>query len=286
MKKALLIALVCLLAAAGPVLAVPPANVNFISERGVPFSLVLDGRPLTRGVAREVRVDRLVPGLHWADFTIPTAYGGAVRFRSRVWLEPGLETNYVLIARPGRAPVLQHAGAVALCGPARGGYGPGGNGYYGGGRGSYNAPNPYRGGGSSGNGGYNNSGQYPGGGYNNGGPYGNEPGGAGYYPGSTVSSYRIMAPQDVDALLRAVQQRPFEATKLSTAKEALSQSSIRAEDLQRLLRTLDFEASRVELAKYAHSHVSDPENFYRVYEAFEFEASVQEVQRAVGEEQP
>jgi hypothetical protein len=37
----------------------------------------------------------------------------------------------------------------------------------------------------------------------------------------------------------------------------------------------------VELAKYAHSHLTDPQNFYRVYEAFEYEASVQEVQQAV-----
>ena len=92
MKKALLLGLMGWLLAAAPVLAHPPvpANVNFTSERGVPFGLVLDGRPLTRGVARQVHVDQLQPGAHWADFTLPTPYGGAVRFRSRVWLEPGL----------------------------------------------------------------------------------------------------------------------------------------------------------------------------------------------------
>ena len=55
MKKALLLALAGLFAAIVPALAypVPPANVNFASERGgVPFGLVLDGQPLTRGVAR------------------------------------------------------------------------------------------------------------------------------------------------------------------------------------------------------------------------------------------
>ena len=290
MKKALLLALAGLLAAAAPALAYPPApaNVNFASERGVPFGLVLDGRPLTRGVARQVHVDRLVPGVHWADFTVPTPYGGAVRYRSRVWLEPGLETSFVLIARPGRPLGLRQVGAVVLCGP---GYGNGyhdddnGPGYD---QGSYhdsyddgygsNAPHSpapgsgYNGAGYNGNGAYN-----PSSGYGNG-----PAGGAGYYPGSATSSYRLLAPPDVDALVQAVERRPLEASKLSVAKEALSQRSIEAEDLKRLLRSLDLEASRVDLAKFAYVHVADRQNFDRVYEAFDFDASAREVQQAVG----
>ncbi|WP_426058430.1 DUF4476 domain-containing protein [Hymenobacter sp. B1770] len=282
MKKALLLALVGLFATVAPALAYlpPPANVNFSSERGAPFGLVLDGRPLTRGMARQVRVDQLVPGLHWADFTVPTAYGGAVRFRSRVWLEPGLETSFVLIARPGRPLGLRQVAAVPLYGPNRGRA----NDYYDNGygrQGNYNSPLPYGQNGNAphygGNNGYGNS--------NNGPGYGNTPNGGGYYPGSAASSYRIMAPQDVDALIQAVQQRPFEASKLSIAKEALAQSSLQTDDLKRLLRTMEFEASRIELAKYAHSHLTDPQNFYRIYEAFEYDASVQEVQQAVRADQ-
>lgn len=281
MKKALLLALAVLLSAVAPALAALPANVNFSGERGLAFGLVLDGRPLTRGVAREVHVDRLVPGLHWADVTIPGPRGRAQRFRSRVWLEAGLETSFMVVARPGYAPQLRQIGAVALYGPIRG---PRGNGYQGnsypsGGAGYNNGGYSNNGGGQYGNAGGNGS--YDGGQYGNDGGSGNN-GGAGYYSGSTVSSYRAMAPQDVDALVQAVKQRPFEATKLSMAKEALSQSSISADELKRLLRSLDFEASRVELAKYAHSHVADPQNFYRVYESFDFDASVQEVQQAVG----
>ena len=290
MKKALFLALAGSLLAALPALAYAPANVNFSSERGVPFSLVLDGRPLTRGVARQVHVDQLVPGQHWADFTIP-AGRGAVHFRSLVWLEPGLETDFVLVARPGRPPVLRQAGAVALvvpgC-PAPGYYGPGHqhdrhNGRYDD-RDDYDYRNPGYGapGGYNGPAGYPNG---PGSGSNPGYGPGSSPGGpgAGYYPGSAVSSYRQLAPADVDALVQAVQQRPFEASRLSIAKEALRESSLQAADLKRLLRSFDFETSRVELAKYAYAHVADRQNFYRVYEAFDFESSVQEVQQAVAQ---
>ena len=339
MNKSLLFALAGLLLAAAPALAHPPAaaNVNFTSERGVPFGLMLDGQPLTRGVARQVHVAQVRPGEHWADFTVPMAYGGAVRFRSRVWLRPGLETSFVLLARPGRPLDLREVSEVDLCGPA--GY-PGGYGY-GAGNGHYNAPQPYNsptpyGQGSYGASGYpsggandddpddnatdypngsngntpnggNNGGygNYPGNGSNSNGTYPNSAGNNGYpsnggnahgypgnggnngypggiYPGAAPSGYRLMAAPEVSGLVQAMQQRPFEASKLSTAKEVLGHSRIQADDLKRVLRGLGFEDSRVELAKFAYAHVADPQNFYRVYEAFDFDSSVQEVQAAVG----
>ena len=291
MKKALFFALLGLFSAVAPALAHPPlpANVNFTSERGVPFDLVLDGRLLTRGGARQVHVDRLAPGQHWADFTLPIGYGRVARFRSPVWLRPGLETTFVLIARPGRPFDLWEAGAVAVCGPDRGnGYGYGG---------AYNSPAPYgQGQGQGGN--YppaypsngNNSNYNPNGDGDDdsdaptgtGTGTGNPPNGGGYYPGSATSSYRTLAPQDVDALLQDVQQHPFDSSKLSVAKDGLRQTSLPAEDLRRLLRSMATESSRVELAKFAYPHVADQQNFYRVYEAFQFDSSVDEVQRAVG----
>ena len=319
MKKSLPLALVGLFMAVLPALAYPPApaNVNFSSERGVPFGLVLDGRPLTRGMARQVHVDQLIPGLHWADFSVPTAYGGAVRFRSRVWLEPGLETTFVLVTRPGRPLYLQQVNAVALYGGGRG-YG---NGYTNGYGGRYNSPapypapapgsygnDPYNGGNQNGgyddgynnspNGGYNSAPNLNnGGGYNstpNNGPYGNNSntpnggyngnGNGSYYPGSAVSSYRTLGPQDVNGLVQAMKQSITEVSKLNAAKDGLKDRSIQADDLDRLLRSLSSEACRIDLAKFAYSHVSDPNNFNRVYDAFETEAGARAVEDAVNAE--
>ncbi|MDO7848656.1 DUF4476 domain-containing protein [Hymenobacter sp. M29] len=331
MKKALLFAIASLFSAVAPALAYPPpaANVNFVSERGVPFDLVLDGRLVTRGGARQVHVDQLMPGQHWADFTVPAGYGRVVRFRSQLFLQPGLETSYVLIARPGRPLGLQQVGAVAMYGPGRGGngYGPG----YGG---AYNSPQPYGQGGygnaapaypnspndnypnngypnanpnggyntpggnapyGGGNGGYGNNPNGPAnggygnqpnnGGYGNGG-YGNQPNNnGGAYPGTVTSSYRALAPTDVNALVQTMQQRITEVSKMNAAKDGLNQRALRADDLSRLLRGLTSEACRIDLAKFAYSHVSDPENFDRVYDVFETEAGAQAVEQAVREEQ-
>ena len=337
MKKALLLGLMGWLLAAAPAFAYPPvpATVNFASERGVPFGLVLDGRPLTRGMARQVHAGPLQPGQHWADFTVPTAYGGAVRFRSRVWLQPGLETTFVLVTRPGRPLYLQQVQAVALYAP---GYGVGPS-YYNNGGGRYNSPAPYGPGGS-----YGTPGSYPApspqGGYDydeaddtdgygtapapngsygtppNSGPYGNNlnqpyggpnpsspgygtpnapnggygtnpnyPNGGDYNnaPSSTpaASNYRRLTAQDVDALLRTVQSRIADASKLSAAKDGLAERSLRTDDLVRLLRTTSSEACRIDLATFAYSHVSDPENFYRVYDVFTSESAARTVAASV-----
>lgn len=287
----------------------PPATANFTSERGQAFALLLDGQPLTRPVARQVHVDRLAPGQHWADFSVPVRYGPPMRFRTSVWLEPGLETSYVLVLRPGFGPQLRQVGAVPLYGPIYngGGYPPpapgapigsGPGGYYG------NTPNypnnaPY---------GANPAPSYPGG-YNAppaptspAGGYGsptpapgaNYPGGygpgatptpnpGGYNPNAPAGGYLYPLPSaDVQNLAQTLRSRSFDDERLSIVKQALAQGVVRADELAELIGTLAFDRSRIELAKYGYGHLSDPQNFYRVYDALRYTSSIREVQQALG----
>jgi hypothetical protein len=295
----------------------PPATANFVSERGQAFSLVLDGRLLTRPLARQVHVGQLLPGQHWADFSLPTTYGPPMRFRTAVWLQPGVETSFVVVVRSGYGPQLRQVSAVALYGPA---YGPGG---YGGG---YPAPRPggpygsgpggaYNGGGYGANGGYYGGGNaYPGspsnapygspnGGYNNApaypgsyGPGGAAPGNpAGGYPsGPANGSYNQGAPgvgnqnatplqpADVQGLTQDLRSRTSDEERVDLAKQALDQATVRADELAQLINTLDADEARIDLTEYGYEHVSDPSNFYRVYGALRSPANVREVQQALG----
>ncbi|MBC6608324.1 DUF4476 domain-containing protein [Hymenobacter sp. BT188] len=251
MKKALLLS-ISLLVLLSAQLRAAPVIVNFASERGVPFHLVFDGQPLTRGGVRQVSIDRLAPGFHWAEFRIPTPYGRAVNYRTRVFLDPGLETSYVLIARNGFAPALRKVAAV----PLGLGRGPGRRAYpddviYDDDRREPNAPvDPY-------------------------GAYHNGPGTA--YPGA----YQVMTPQDVDALAQALANRSFDSDKLLVARQALSETGIRADDLRHLLTQFDFDKDKLELAKYAYPAVADRQNFYRVYDVFRFSSSARELEAFV-----
>lgn len=294
-----------------PAFAAPPANLTIIAERGQPFSLVLDGRLLTRPVARQVRVDLLTPGRHWAEFSMPMAYGPPLRFHTMVWLQPGLETDYVLVMRP-YGPQLRQVGMLPLgdYGDAAGYYGQGGAPYG-------NAPTGYCGNNQQpapNQNGYDNDPSYdphnaPGNGpagyhqpaltYPGGYPiptptypggYGNAPSGyptpgngGGYYPGSsTTTNLRSLEQSDVNDLAQDLRQRPAEAERLRTATEALAQSSLRADELTELLHSFTHDESRIELARFGYAHLSDPQNFSRVYSALQFKSSVRALQQAVG----
>lgn len=265
MKKALLFCLSLLLLMAAHLQAAP-ANMNITSERGVPFNLRFDGRALTRGGARQVHLNRIAPGVHWAEFLIPVGYGRSISYRTRVFLDPGLETSFVLLTRPGRSPELRKVAAV----PVRGGYGSGGygNGGYGNTQGhdddeEEDEDEPYYG--------------------NNQPPVGSPNGGG--YPGSSVSYNRVMSPAEAESLVAAVHRQSFDKDKLPMARLALSETGLRAEDLTRLMKELSFEDSKMELAKYGSSRVVDRQNLYRLNEGFTFSHSASELQEYLQQQQ-
>jgi hypothetical protein len=236
---------------------------------------------------------------------VPTRYGPPLRFRTAVWLRPGLETNYVLVLRPGYGPQLRQLGAVPLGRPV---YGPQGTypGSYSQGYPAPQDPAPYN---APGN--YDEDDEYgppTGPGYDNA-PYGNDPrnGGSygssgapgypggygpspapgapngGYYPGSTTGSYlRSLAPAEVTDLTQALRSRSFDDARLPIVKQALAQRAVRADELAQLISTLSFDKSRIELAEYGYAHLSDPQNFYRVYDVLRYPSSIREVQQALG----
>jgi len=291
MKKTLILCFGALLLLSFRVVAAP-ANVNFASERGLPFQLVFDGRPLLRtSGASRVHIDRLTPGFHWAEFRIPTAFGGAVNYRTRLYLDPGLETSFLLLARSGYPPVLRKVAAVPIrtggfyppTGPSypSGTYDPG-NGNYPGGNGraddgdyrndDYSGPaNPVPG---------------------PNGPDANYPNTPNHYPPTpgpapypNNGGYdRVMSGADVDGLLQFLKNKSFDDNKLPVIKQALSESLIQSADLAQLMRTLSFESNRLDLAKYAYSRVADRQNFYRVYDAFQYSTTSRELQDFISQQ--
>ncbi|AMR27775.1 hypothetical protein A0257_12170 [Hymenobacter psoromatis] len=356
MKNFLKLAATALLAwvIAAPAVAAPPANLSITAEQGQPFSLVLDGRLLTNPVARQIRVGLLLPGRHWAEISVPTGYGPALRMRTTLWLQPGAETSYVLLLRP-YGPQLRQVGVGPIGQPGYGNqggyYGQGQGGYYGQGQpggyygpgqpgggyyGQNQAPAPNQGGyygqgqaPAPGQGGYDPRATYPGG--NQPGSYPapvpNQPGGyaapvpapnqqggyaapaqpggydqnntqggnnnaPGAYPNdgsepapASAAALPPLAPADVAELAQDLRQRPTDAERLRTATDALAESSLRADELAELVKTFTHDESRIELGRFGYAHVSDPQNFERVYEALQFPSSVRTLRQFVGQPQ-
>lgn len=243
MKKALLLcAGLCLFLVS--LAEAAPAIANFASERGVVFQLIFDGRALTQAGTRQITLSQIAPGYHRAEFLIPAGYGRSVSYRTNVFLDGGLETTFVLITRTGYPPQLRKVSALPI---RRGGYNSGPRGPY-----PPTVPSTPE---------YDVPPSYPSG-----------------YPSSVPS---IMSPRDVDDLLQTVQRQSFDDNKLAIIREALREMSLPADDARRLVTTLAFDRNRIELAKYLYTRVADRQNFYRVYEALQYQSSIREVQQFV-----
>lgn len=73
------------------------------------------------------------------------------------------------------------------------------------------------------------------------------------------------------------------AEKAKTARWYIAQHTINSGQLAEVLKMVDFEAHRIELAKFAYKFISDKDNFSLINEAFSFESSAAEVTRFAAE---
>jgi hypothetical protein len=253
----------------------PLVVVNFSVERGLPFSLLLDGQAVTRPTAQQVHLDNVAPGEHQVELNLGTAPRGrsGARIRATVWLEEGLETSFVLTQRPGYGWQLRQVGTAALPG-----YG------YEDQPGTYGSPTDP---------GYSEQpssapGAYPptvGPGYPASPGY---PAGPGYpvgpsYPPTSRPGYPPTAGypapggyllplgrQDVADLVRALQECSFDDKRLPLFYQAVGRAYLRADDLAAMVQTMRFSEAQQKTAEFGYAHLTDPQNFHRVLAALTF----------------
>ena len=249
--------------ALGSYAADPPTMVNFSTERGLPFSLLVDGRPVTRPVAQQVRLDYLAPGQHQVEFNLAGLLGrNGQRVRAAVWLAEGLETSFVLTQRAGYGWQLRQVSTAALPG-----YGYEGQGdSYGAGYPPVAGPPTYPTG----------PGNYPR-------PAPGYPAGPAYPAPALGGGYLIpLSPTDAADLVQTLKSYPFDDKRLAVLHQALDHSYLRASELADMVRTLTFSEAQVAAAKFGYAHLADPQNFYRVLDALKFRTDADQVLKELG----
>jgi hypothetical protein len=250
------------------------ADVSFVSRRGEPFQVVLNGRLINRHATDQLRLPAIPGGFHVAEIRLPGRFGALVH-RTRIYVEPGFKTEF-LIQVVGHRPkvmiskVRQYPLPVAVR-PLPGPYRPRHDRY----EDDYRDDDRYesdrhedrsrdR---------YDNDGyeEQQDGRYDN--SYEDRAGG--------VYGRQVLTEAEVDRLIKGMAARPFEDEKMSLARQVLGQSTIYAEDLKRVLEGLHFDKQKLELAKQLYPRVYDPRNFYVVYDAFRFDSDRRELERYI-----
>lgn len=92
---------------------------------------------------------------------------------------------------------------------------------------------------------------------------------------------RVMKKDDFNDLKSSIGNRNFESTNVTILKSALENNYVTSEQLRELLMFFTFENNKLDVAKYAYKKVCDQKNFFKVYDAFSFESSVEELKNSI-----
>lgn len=82
---------------------------------------------------------------------------------------------------------------------------------------------------------------------------------------------------ELNRLLTDLDQAGFEQERVTIAKQALYNQTATSQQVRRILEVFWFENTKVDFAKFAYTQVSDPQNYWVVNDAFDFQNSVHEL---------
>jgi len=86
-----------------------------------------------------------------------------------------------------------------------------------------------------------------------------------------------MAPGDYQSAKSTIEQASFEDSKLSTAKEIAAANCLYAAQVAEICKLFGFENTKLTFAKYAYKRCIDPQNYFKVNNVFDFDASKTEL---------
>ncbi|MBI5404172.1 MAG: DUF4476 domain-containing protein [Ignavibacteriae bacterium] len=86
--------------------------------------------------------------------------------------------------------------------------------------------------------------------------------------------YSVIREDNFNTLKNSITSKSFENTKKDIIITALDENYFSAAQIKELLNLLSFESTKLETAKYSYKKICDKQNFSVVYDAFQFESSV------------
>ncbi|HMQ80828.1 MAG TPA: DUF4476 domain-containing protein [Ignavibacteria bacterium] len=101
------------------------------------------------------------------------------------------------------------------------------------------------------------------------------------YSATDECRYKVMKKDDFKDLKSTINNRNFESYNSTIVKSAIDNNYFTSEQVVELLRYFTFEDTKLEIAKYSYKKVCDQGNFFKVYDAFDFESSVTELKNYI-----
>ena len=86
-----------------------------------------------------------------------------------------------------------------------------------------------------------------------------------------------MCPSEFESLKQCIENKSFDNTRLTIAKQALQSNDLTSMQIADLMNLMTFESTKLSLAKFAYRYTIDPENYYVLNDAFTFDSSIDEL---------
>lgn len=106
---------------------------------------------------------------------------------------------------------------------------------------------------------------------------------AGFVPGynGPIGCNMPMNRNDFQSAKNSIQTKDFEQSKLTVAKQVFDHNCLLSSQVREIMMLFEFEQTRLDFAKYAYGRTYDIGNYYTVNDAFQFESSVDDLNRYV-----
>jgi hypothetical protein len=92
---------------------------------------------------------------------------------------------------------------------------------------------------------------------------------------------RPMNTHSFDQALESISSKSFESSKLTIAKQIAGANCLLCKQVKEIMKLFSFESNRLEFAKFAYKYTWDINNYFLLNDAFEFESSIDELNRYV-----
>lgn len=91
------------------------------------------------------------------------------------------------------------------------------------------------------------------------------------------NSKNPMSTNNFSSALETVKKQSFEETSLKTAKQIASANCLNTDQISQIVKAFNFEASKLDFAKFAYDHCVDQKNYFKLNNSFGFSTSVDEL---------
>jgi len=86
---------------------------------------------------------------------------------------------------------------------------------------------------------------------------------------------------DYSAAKQSIRSKSFEDSKLTVAKQIAGANCLLCDQVKGIMQLFDFEDTKLDFAKYVYGYTYDQGNFYKLNDAFDFESSIDELNRYI-----